>query len=106
MSTVTYPYIEVAEDGRAYIAGEGFRFKVRMLVEEQRATGARAEELQQGHPQLSLSQIYSALAYYHDHKFEIDREIEELQAFAEEFRAQQGESPLARKLREMGKDLP
>lgn len=59
MSTVTYPYIEVAEDGRAYIAGEGFRFKVRMLVEEQLATGAGVEELQQGHPQLSLSQIHS-----------------------------------------------
>ncbi len=55
---------------------------------------------------MTLSQIYSALAYYYDHKEEFDREIEELRAFAERTRAEQGESLLAKKLRNMGKELP
>jgi uncharacterized protein (DUF433 family) len=104
MSTVAYPHIEISSDGHARIRGTGF--KVRMLAEEHLLTGAEAVELQRGHPHLTLSQIYSALAYYYDHKKVFDREIEELRAFAEQMRAQQGESLLAKKLREMGKELP
>ena len=103
MSTVAHPNIEISSDGHARIRGTGF--KVRILAEEH-LTGASPEELQQWHPQLSLSQIYSAFAYYYDHKQEIDEEIAELNRFAEEFRAQQGESLLAKKLREIGKGLP
>jgi hypothetical protein len=54
-----------------------------MLVEEQLATGADAIELQENHPHLSLAQVYAALAHYHDHKGEIDREIDELHRAAE-----------------------
>ncbi|MEX2315709.1 MAG: DUF433 domain-containing protein [Pirellulales bacterium] len=103
MSTVSYPHIEVRENGKAYINGTGF--KVRMLVEEHLA-GVSPAEMEREHPQLTLSQIYSALAFYHDHKREIDDEMAELTRFAEEFRAQQGESLMAKKLREMGKELP
>src|SRR3972149_1260655 len=106
MSTVTYPHIEIRDDGKAYIAGNGFKFKVRMLVQERLATGADAEELQRGHPQLTLSQIYSALAYYYDHKHEIDQEIEEGRALAEELLAEQGESSLVAKARAAGRELP
>ena len=103
MSTVAYPHIEITGDGHARIAGTGF--KVRILVEEHLA-GSSAEDLQREHPHLTLSQIYSALAYYHDHKQAIDQEIAELNRFVEELRAQQGESLLAKKLRELGKELP
>jgi uncharacterized protein (DUF433 family) len=37
---------------------------------------------------LSLSQVHAALAYYHDHRAEIDRSIEEDEAFIEEMRKQ------------------
>jgi uncharacterized protein (DUF433 family) len=104
MSTVAHPHIEIAADGHARIRGTGF--KVRMLAEEHLVTGADAKELQKGHPHLTLAQIYSALAYYYDHKEAFDHEIEELREFAEQMRAQQGESLLAKKLREMGKELP
>jgi uncharacterized protein (DUF433 family) len=104
MSTVAYPHIEISGDGHARIRGTGF--KVRMLAEEHLITGADAMDLQRGHPQLTLSQVYSALAYYYDHKDEFDREIEELRDFAEQIRAEQGESLLAKKLRELGKELP
>jgi uncharacterized protein (DUF433 family) len=103
MSTVAHPYIEVTADGHARIRDTGF--KVRILAEEH-LTGTSPEELQRAHPQLTMSQIYSALAYYYDHKQEFDDEIEELNRLVEEFRAKQGDSLLAKKLREMGKDLP
>jgi uncharacterized protein (DUF433 family) len=104
MSTVAYPHIEVTSDGHARIRGTGY--KVRMLAEEHLITGADAMELQRGHPQLSLNQVYSALAYYYDHKEAFDREIEELRELAERMRAEQGESLLAKKLRESGRELP
>jgi uncharacterized protein (DUF433 family) len=104
MSTVAHPHVEITADGHARIRGTGF--KVRMLAEEHLITGADAMDLQRGHPHLTLSQVYGALAYYYDHKEAFDREIEELREFAEQMRAEQGESLLAKKLRELGKELP
>lgn len=104
MSTVAYPHIEIREDGKPRIAGTGF--KVRVLVEEYLTTGQDAHELQAGHPHLTLAQIYSALAYYHDHKDEMDREIEELNRLVEEMRAEQGESLFEKKLRDRGFEKP
>jgi uncharacterized protein (DUF433 family) len=103
MSTVAHPQIEFTSDGHARIRGTGF--KVRLLVEEYLA-GATPAELHEAHPQLGLSQIHAALAYYYDHKDEIDNEIADLNRLASELRAQQGESLLAKKLRELGKELP
>ena len=103
MSTVAHPHIEVTTDGHARIRGTGF--KVRIVAEEH-LTGASPEQLQRCHPQLTLSQIYSALAYYYDHKEVFDEEIERLRTLAEKMRAEQGESLLANKLRELGKELP
>jgi len=103
MSTVAHPHIEISKDGHARIRGTGF--KVRILAEEY-LSGASPEELRDWHPQLSLSQIHAALSYYYEHQPKFDHEIAELKQFAEELRAQQGESLLAKKLREMGKELP
>lgn len=104
MSAVTYPHIDVHADGEPFIARTGF--KVRVLAEEHLATGADAIELRQVHPELTLSEIYSALAYYYDHKEATDRDIAELNQLVDEMRAEQGESLFARKLRELGKELP
>jgi uncharacterized protein (DUF433 family) len=104
MSTVTYPHIDLHPDGAPFIGRTGF--KVRVLADEHRATGGDAAELQKNHPELTLAEIYSALAYYYDHKQELDREIEELNQLMGEMRAEQGESLFAKKLRELGKELP
>lgn len=48
---------------------------------------------------LTLAEVYTALAYYHDHKEKIDRAIEESQAFINELR-QKNPSLLAQKLDE------
>jgi len=103
MSTVAHPYVELTSDGHARIRGTGF--KVRILAEEH-LNGASPEELHSWHPHLNMSQIYGALAYYHEHKREFDDEIAELNRFAEEYQASHGESLLANKLRKMGKELP
>lgn len=37
-------------------------------------------------PTITLADVYAALAYYHDHRDEIDRWIAEDEAFVEQFR--------------------
>jgi hypothetical protein len=49
-----------------------------------------------------LGQIHAALAYYWDHRRELDAEIERRGQFAEAARAKAGPSPLAAKLRAKG----
>jgi uncharacterized protein (DUF433 family) len=50
--------------------------KVVELVVEQQAYGWSPEELHFQHPYLPLGQIHSALAYYWDHRDELDRDIQ------------------------------
>jgi uncharacterized protein (DUF433 family) len=54
---------------------------------------------------LTLAEIYAALAYYFDHRAQIDQSLEEGRAFVEEMR-QRTESKIARKLREQQGDDP
>ena len=75
MSLATYPHIDLRPDGTAVILGTGM--KVIMLVIEKMAFGWDAEEQQKQHPHLTLGQIHSALAYYHDHEPEMNAAIEE-----------------------------
>ena len=68
--------------------------KVVELVVEQRAYGWSPEELHFQHPYLSLGQIHSALAYYWDHRKELDdiqrrlERVEELRGEVEPFSRQ------------------
>jgi uncharacterized protein (DUF433 family) len=54
----------------------GTNMKVVELVLAQAAYGWSAEELNVQFPHLTLGQIYSALAYYWDHREELDKNIE------------------------------
>jgi uncharacterized protein (DUF433 family) len=102
MSTVSYPHIEIRDNGTAYIQGTGF--KVRMLVERHLATGADAAELRGDYPNLSLGQIYSALAYYHDHRPGIDGAIEQLTSAEPQLRGKLENRATTEKLRQAMKD--
>lgn len=104
MSTVSYPHIEQRKNGKLYIAGTPF--KVRQIALDHTTYGWDATAIQREHPQLTLGQIHAALAYYYDHKNEIDREMEGGLAHAEDLRAEQGESSLVAKARAAGKELP
>jgi uncharacterized protein (DUF433 family) len=54
----------------------GTNMKVIELVLDKVAYGWSPEELHFQHPDLTLGQIHSALAYYWDHQDELDRDIE------------------------------
>ena len=96
-ATPLYPHVELDAAGVPFLAGT--TMKVAELVMAQRAHGWSPEEIHFQHPYLSLSQIHSALAYYWDHRSEIDRDIERRSALAEQARRDAGPSPLAEKLR-------
>ena len=95
-----YKHIVLNEAGQACI--EGSRYKVRMLVVEQQVHGWSPWELKWQHEDLTLAEIHAALAYYWDHKQELDADMERRRQFAEEARQQAGPSPLAAKLRAQG----
>lgn len=78
MVATAYPHIVIDDEGIPCIADT--TMKVVELVLDQIAYGWSAEELHFQHPYLSLGQIYSALAYYWDHKTEIDQDIARRQA--------------------------
>jgi len=60
------------------------------------------EEIQRQHPHLTLGQIYSALAYYHDHQDEMDRDIERRVQQVAAIRADIGPSAIRAKLKALG----
>jgi len=82
-----YPHIELDHKCRPVI--EGSRFRVSMVAQYVYGTVERytPDQMVESFPQLTLSQIHSALAYYHDHKAEIDKTIEEEHRYADEMRA-------------------
>ncbi len=81
MTLTAYKHISLTDDGAPVIAGTGF--KIKQLVIERHVHGSSPEELQFQHPQLNLAQIYSALAYYEDHRAEVDSHIREGETRAE-----------------------
>lgn len=95
-ATPDYPHVELDAAGVPILAGT--TMKVAELVMAQRAHGWSPEEIHFQHPYLSLSQIHSALAYYWDHRSEIDRDIERRSQVSEQARREAGPSPLAKKL--------
>jgi uncharacterized protein (DUF433 family) len=77
---------------------EGHRITVQNIVIWHERMGYSVEEIAEQYD-LSLSEIYAALAYYFDHQEEIDQSIEDGLEFTETLR-QQTPSKLAQKLNE------
>ncbi len=100
MDAVCYAHIELNAEGEAIIAGT--RIKVRMIALDRISHNWDAEEIQRHHPDLSMGQVHSALAYYYDHKEAMDGEIETRHERIAILRAGAAESPGRRKLRERG----
>ena len=94
---IPYAHIDHDEKGVPFIAGS--TMKVVELVMAQRAHGWSPEELHFQHPGLSLGEIHSALAYYWDHRADLDRDIDLRSRRVDEIRRKTGPSPLAEKLR-------
>lgn len=74
MIATRYEHIVLDETQTPIIAGTAM--KVIELVLDHLAYGWSPAELHFQHPYLSMGQIHSALAYYWDHKAELDHDIE------------------------------
>ena len=78
MVPVIAEHIEVTPGvcgGKPRIAGH--RIRVQDVVVWNESQGCSADEIIARFPQLSLSDVYAALAYYHDHRDEIQRDMAE-----------------------------
>ncbi len=101
MTETRYKHIILDGQNRPII--EGTTMKVTELVESHLAYGWSPQELHFQYPYLTLGQIYSALAYYWDHKEELDRKIQEGFEFAEEMRRNAEPWPLRERLKAEGR---
>jgi uncharacterized protein (DUF433 family) len=97
VSTTGYEHISLGKDGVPLI--KGTTLKVVELVMEKIAYGWSAEEIHFQHPYLSMGQIYSALAYYSDHKEELDRDIDRRAQRVEDLRQSHSPSEKIKRLR-------
>ena len=66
-------HLDCSNPGQPLIAGKNF--KIVHLIREHVAYGWSAEELALNHPQLTLGEVYTALACYADHREQFDLEI-------------------------------
>jgi len=96
MATVSYPHIDISPAGVPFV--EGTRTKVIEIALDRLAHHWDAEEIQRQHPHLTLSQIYAALTYYHDHQEAFDADIREQLSDVDRLAAQQGSSAIRAKL--------
>ena len=69
-----YQHIVMDENGVPVVGGT--TMKVVELVAETLGYGWSPEELHFQHPYLSMAQVHSALAYYFDHREELDDDVE------------------------------
>lgn len=75
MSTATaVPHIHLDSSGRAWV--DDTNVKVIEVALDHLAYGWGAETIYENHPNLTLPQVYAALAWYYDHQAEMDAQIE------------------------------
>jgi uncharacterized protein (DUF433 family) len=72
--------------GKPRIAGH--RIHVQDIVIFHERQGLSPDEIGSVYPQLSLAKVYAALAYYHDYREAIRRDMAGDEVFVEEFRKQ------------------
>lgn len=92
-----YKHVGLDEKDVPYI--QGTTMKIVELVAEYTEYKWGVEQLHIQHPHLSHAQICSALAYYWDHKDEVDADIERRIKLADEIFEELGPSPLSAKLK-------
>jgi len=69
-------HVSLDDVGTAFISGTSI--KVSDIVIDAYTWKLSAEQIQENYPSLSLGEIHSALAYYHDHRGEMDRRLVQL----------------------------
>jgi uncharacterized protein (DUF433 family) len=97
MSATAYAYVDLNADGVPFI--EGTRIKVAQVAIDHVEGRWSAERIVRTYPPLTVAQVHSALAYYYDHRDEIDRYISEGSETAERLRPQLERLALIAKLK-------
>ncbi|MGD9923801.1 MAG: DUF433 domain-containing protein [Pseudorhodoplanes sp.] len=98
---MTEPSVIELRGGVPMIAGT--QTKVIEVALDRLAHHWDGDEIHRQHPHLSLAQIHSALAYYYDHRAEMDAEIQRQLDEVDELRLKAGPSPIRAKLQVTGK---
>jgi uncharacterized protein (DUF433 family) len=96
-SETRYEHIILDDGGVPHITGT--TTKVVEIVTDQQAYGWSPEEIAFQFPYLTLGQIHSALAYYWDHKVELDEDMARRLAYADEMRSTTPVPPVVERLR-------
>ena len=73
--------------GKPHILGH--RIKVKHVAEWYERQGLSPAVIVEQHPTITLAQVHAALAYYYDHRSEIEAEIAEESRIYEELKARQ-----------------
>jgi len=100
-ATTATAHIWLDQRGVAWI--DDTNTKVIEVALDMIAHGWSPEEIHFQHPHLSLAQIHAGLGYYYDHQEEIDARIQNDLREYQKRRAEAGETPLRKRLRELGK---
>jgi uncharacterized protein (DUF433 family) len=100
MHSTGYHHIEL-RDGVPWI--KGTQIKVVEIAEDLVRGKWDGQQIHRNYPWISLPQIYSALAYYFEHKSDIDAEIERRGRYSEEMRAKLEDPALVARARELKK---
>ena len=91
LAETRYEHVVLNEAQVPIIAGT--TMKVVELILDHIAYGWSSAELHLQHPYLTMGQVHSALAYYWDHKADLDQDIERRLRLVD--RVQQATEPLA-----------
>jgi uncharacterized protein (DUF433 family) len=100
MSQIPVERIAIDSKGIARIAGS--RSKVSQIAIDHRQMSP--EEIVEQYPHLTLADVHAAIAYYYEHREQIDREIEQGQRIVEELRPRLENQDLMTKLRQRAKN--
>jgi uncharacterized protein (DUF433 family) len=101
LNETRYEHIVLNEARVPMIAGT--TMKVIELALDHLAYGWSPEELHFQHPHLSLGQIHSALAYYWDHRAELDEDIERRFQLVDQLQQTKSSTSLAERLKARGR---
>ncbi len=94
----TIPHIIHDQHGVAWV--DDAHVKVVELALDHLACGCSAEAVREQFPHLTLAQIHAALAFFYDHQAEFEQEMPRAEQEVAACRAELGEWPLQRRLRQ------
>jgi len=101
MPSIAEPVSHIVRDDRGVAWVDDTNVKVVEIALDHLAYGWGAEAIHEQFPHLSLAQIHAALAFFYDRQAEFEEEILRREREVAAWKAELGESPLQRRLRQL-----